>query len=292
MSTSPENRPEPRDVDAISGVETTGHEWDGIKELNNPLPRWWLWIFFATVIWSIGYMVFMPSFPGVPGLRGHTERANVAADLLELEAQRAPFTARLEAANLEQIQADPELLNIAMIAGEVAFKNRCATCHGAGAQGARGYPNLNDDVWIWGGTFEDIRTTIQYGIRNEHPDTRFSLMPAFGRDELLTPQEVRQVSHYVRSLTGLSDNAEAIAAGAELYKIQCASCHGVEGLGDRTVGALNLADNEWLYGSEPEAIYESIFASRNSAMPAWDDRLDEATITALAVWVHTRGGGE
>lgn len=283
---------EEREIDAVSGVETTGHEWDGIKELNNPLPRWWLWIFFATIVWAVVYMVFMPAIPGIPGLRNHSERVNVVRDLEALRAERAPFMDRLANADLETIQADPELLTIALAGGESAFRNNCSTCHGVGAQGFVGYPNLNDDVWLWGGSFNDIRTTIRFGIRNDHPQSRFSAMPAYGRDGLLSNAEIADVTEYVLSLSDLSDNAEAIAAGAVVYEAQCVTCHGVDGRGDRSQGAPNLTDTEWLYGSDREAIRETIYSARNSAMPGWESRLDDATITAVAAWVHSRGGGE
>ncbi|MEA1942032.1 MAG: cytochrome-c oxidase, cbb3-type subunit III [Pseudomonadota bacterium] len=293
-----------RERDAHSGTATTGHEWDGIKELDTPLPRWWLWIFYASIAWSVVYMILMPAWPALPGLAGetdhtrglrdHSERANVAVAMEELEAMRASGFAALEGASIDEIENDPQLLGFVRAAGEAAFGDNCATCHGSGAQGAIGYPNLNDDIWLWGGTYEDIRTTLRYGIRAEHPDTRFSLMPAFGRDELLSSAEIENVADYVLSLSGRAGDAgaEALAAGQETYEIQCASCHMPDGSGDRMQGAPNLADQNWLYGSDREQVIGIIHRGPAGVMPAWEGRLGDATIDALAAYVYLLGGGE
>jgi len=295
--------PEEKKVDAYSGVDTTGHEWDGISELDNPLPRWWLWIFYATIAWSVVYMIFMPALPAPPGMQGyteglrdHSERYNVARAMEELQASRGENFARLQAAAEEgigAIEADADLLTFALAAGESAFGDNCATCHGAGGQGFVGYPNLNDDIWLWGGRFEDIRHTLHVGIRAEHPDTRFSMMPAYGRDELLTSEEISAVTDYVMTLSGMIEPTEAgSTTGAEIYDIQCSACHMADGSGDRSQGAPNLADNEWLYGGERDQIRNTIWRGPYGVMPAWEDRLDEPTITALAAYVYLLGGGE
>lgn len=289
-----------KDYDAATGVETTGHEWDGIKELNNPLPRWWLWIFYATIAWSIVYWVLMPAWPALPGLNGtntpgirnHSDRALVASDISELNAQRAENGEALLNASLNEIMGNQNLLQFAQANGESAFGDNCATCHGAGGQGSKGYPALVDNVWIWGGTLDDIEHTIKFGIRQEHPESRFSLMPSFGRDQLLTRDQIRDVTHYVRSKAGLEAESEASQRGFEVYDINCVSCHTAELTGDRSQGALNLVDGEWLYGSDFADVYNTIYNARNSEMPAWHERLDEATVKALAVYVHSLGGGE
>ena len=294
-----------KDVDAYSGVDTTGHEWDGIKELDNPLPRWWVWIFYATIFWSVIYMIFMPAWPAPPGMDGHTrglrdhsERRNVAEAIAELENSRAPLFARLQEAadtgGIIAIESDPELLNFALAAGVSAFGDNCATCHGAGAQGFEGYPNLNDDVWLWGGTFGDIRTTLQAGIRwDAHPDTRFSQMPAYGRDELLSRAEISAVTEYVMTLSDMIEPTEdSQTLGAEIFELQCAACHMEDGTGDRFQGAPNLVDREWLYGSSYEAISNSIYRGPYGVMPAWEGRLDDEVITVLAAYVYLLGGGE
>ncbi len=285
--------------DDHTGTATTGHEWDGIKELDTPLPRWWLWIFYATIVWSVIYMVFMPAIPGLPGmsadgdhtrgLRNHSERANVAVAMEALEASRASGFEALRGASIEEIENDPQLLQFVIAAGESAFGDNCATCHGAGAQGFIGYPNLNDDVWLWGGTYQDIHDTLMWGIRTDHPDTRFSQMPAFGRDELLSNAQIAAVSDHVLSLSGL---AEPNAEGAEIYAIQCASCHMDDGRGDRLQGAPNLLDAEWLYGSERQQVIDIIYRGPYGVMPGWEGRLDDATIDALAAYVYLLGGGE
>ena len=294
-----------KDVDAYSGVDTTGHEWDGIKELNNPLPRWWVWVFYASIVWSVIYWVFMPSWPALPGMDGHlrgvrdhSERANVAVAIAELEESRAPMFTRLtEAADtggISAIEADPDLLNFALAAGSSAFGDNCATCHGAGGQGFIGYPNLNDDVWLWGGSFDDIRHTLHVGIRWENnPDTRFSQMPAYGRDELLSRAEISAVTDYVMTLSDMIEPTEAgQTTGAEIYEFQCSACHGPNGMGDRTQGAPNLTDQEWLYGGTREQISNTIWRGPYGMMPAWEGRLDEEVITALAAYVYLLGGGE
>ncbi len=291
-----------KDVDAYSGIQTTGHQWDGIKELDNPLPRWWLWIFYATIAWSVVYMIFMPALPAPPGfdghtrgLRNHSERANVAAAVADLQAARGPMFAQLQqaadAGGADAILRDEDLLNFALTAGESAFGDNCATCHGAGGGGFVGYPNLNDDDWIWPASFDDIRHTIRHGIRWEGDfDTRFSQMPAYGRDELLSREEISAVTDYVLTLSDMVEPTEAgQTTGAEIFASQCAACHGDQGLGDRTQGAPNLADAIWLYGSSPEQIRNTIYRGPYGVMPAWNERLGEETITALAAYVYLRG---
>ena len=285
-----------RDIDDHSGVETTQHEWDGIKELNNPLPRWWLWIFYATVIWSVIYWVFMPAWPTLSGytqgLWGHSDRENVAVAIADLQEGRALYASRLNDSSLEVIRANPELLTFAYAAGEAAFGDNCATCHGRGAQGFAGYPSLNDDVWLWGGTLDDIMQTIRFGIRADHPDTRFSQMPAFGTDGILSDAQIDDVTEYVVSLSSGDADAAAASRGAVVYEEQCSFCHGQTATGMRELGAPNLTDAEWLYGGDRETIRASIYNARYGVMPAWEDRLDPAMIRALAIWVHEQGGGE
>ncbi|MEL7028645.1 MAG: cytochrome-c oxidase, cbb3-type subunit III [Pseudomonadota bacterium] len=285
------------EIDEHTGVETTGHEWDGIRELNNPLPRWWLYIFYATIVWSIVYWVLMPAWPGLTGhtrgLRDHSERRNVEMAVAEMDADRAEATQKLLAAeDLAVIENDPELIEFALAAGASLFGDNCATCHGAGGQGFKGYPNLNDDAWLWGGTLDHIRQTLQVGIRSEHPETRFSLMQAYGRDELLTRDEIGDLTAYVMNLSGQEADGEAVTRAAPLFAEQCAMCHGDAGKGDPTQGAPNLTDAVWLYGGDAETIYETLWNARGGVMPSWSARLTEAEIAALAVYVHALGGGE
>ncbi len=289
------------DIDQLSGVETTGHTWDGIKELNNPLPRWWLFVFYGTIVWAIAYMIFMPAIPALPGtgmtntpgLRGHSDRALVAAEVGNLAAARETESAKLLGASLEQIENDLNLQQFALAMGESAFGDNCATCHGAGRRGAKGYPMLADDVWLWDGTLGGIEATVRHGIRHyEDPDTRSNAMPAFGRDGLLTPKEIDDLVQYVVNVSGRDADMAAVNRAAPIFAQQCVTCHGADAKGNRSLGAPNLTDDEWLFGGEPRDIQQTIYSARNAHMPAWQGRLDDATIKALAVYVHSLGGGE
>lgn len=285
-----------KETDEITGTETTGHEWDGIKELNTPLPRWWLWTFYATVIWAIGYWIAMPAWPLVSsytkGVIGYSNRAVVAERIAEARAAQSQYLERIEAADLDAIAGDPELLNFAIAGGRSAFAVNCSQCHGLGAAGGVGYPNLNDDAWIWGGTLGDISQTIHYGIRSDHDETRLGDMPAFLRDGLLDREQVADVATYVLSLSGDVEDAAAAARGADVFAENCAACHQESGVGMPEVGAPNLADEIWLYGGDRETVLNSISNGRAGVMPAWTGRLDDATIKQLAVYVHSLGGGQ
>lgn len=286
-----------KEIDKPTGVETTGHAWDGIKELNNPLPRWWVITFYISIIWAIGYWAFMPSWPGITGylkgLRNHTERANVEAVMASVGAERgAQMTRLLTAGSIESIEADPDLLQYAITAGQSLFGDNCATCHGAGGQGNVGYPILVDDEWLWGGTLADIRTTIHYGIRSSHPNTRFNQMLAFGQGGLLPADQISDLVEHVMTISGRDADAAAASRGAVVFEQQCASCHGADGTGNKALGAPNLTDAIWLYGGERLDIQQSLYLGRAGAMPAWTGRLSEEQITALAVYVHSLGGGE
>lgn len=286
------------DVDAVSGVSTTGHEWDGIRELNNPLPRWWLWIFYITIVWALAYWVVYPAWPLVSsytsGVFGWKSRDAVQVQLADLRAQRAAFADKLQAASLEQIEATPELLAFARAQGRAAFGDNCAPCHGAGGGGAKGYPNLNDDDWMWGGSLEQIQQTLIHGIRSADPDAHVGDMPAFGRDGILQRPEIVAVADYVRSLSNLPAPAGAapdLAKGKEVFEANCAACHGADGKGNIELGAPNLTDGIWLYGSDRDSVIATLTNGRGGIMPAWGTRLDPTTIKALTVYVHSLGGG-
>ncbi len=276
---------------------TTGHEWDGIMEFDNPMPRWWLWVFYATIVWGIGYSIAYPAWPLVSeatsGMLGWSSRAKVEAEIAAVETANAPINAQLEALELAAIPGHPELEDYAVSAGAAVFKTWCAQCHGSGAAGAKGYPNLLDDDWLWGGTMEDIHTTVSYGIRNEESDdARFSAMPAFGRDGLLEKEQVSQVVNYVMSLSDTPQDASQVVAGAAVFEANCASCHGEDASGDIYPGAPNPKDATWLYGGDYETVYETVWNSRYGVMPNWDTRLSEAEIRAVSAYVHQLGGGE
>ncbi len=285
------------EIDDFTGVETTGHEWDGVKELNNPMPRWWLIIFYVSVIWSIGYWVLMPSWPGLTGYlkgtREHSERENVDVALAAVNAERSvQMKQLLSVSSMTEIERDPQLLEYSMAAGGSLFGDNCATCHGAGGQGFPGYPSLVDDEWIWGGSLDEIRQTLHFGIRSTHPDTRLNIMQAFGRDGLLTREQISDVTEYVLDISGQDSDAEAAARGAPLFAQQCTSCHGVDGRGNQALGAPNLTDGIWLYGGDPSVIRQTIYNGRGGVMPFWTDRLTDEQIVALSVYVHSLGGGE
>jgi cytochrome c oxidase cbb3-type subunit 3 len=283
--------------DDVTGHETTGHVWDDdLKELNKPLPKWWVYVFYVTIIWSIGYWILYPSWPLISshteGLLGYSQRAEVRSEIQEARAAQSEFTEQIETAELSEIREDPQLLRFAMAGGEAAFGDNCAPCHGRGAQGFTGYPNLNDDSWIWGGKLGDIHQSIRYGIRSDHPQTRVSQMPRFGLDGILDDEQIDDAAEYVRSLGGLEHDEAAAERGAEIYAQQCGFCHGANGEGMTQLGAPNLTDAIWLYGSSKDDILTSIRTGRGGVMPQFVGRLDDVTIKQLAVYVHTLGGGQ
>jgi cytochrome c oxidase cbb3-type subunit 3 len=285
-----------REIDDHSGVETTGHEWDGIKELDNPLPRWWLWVFYGSIAVAVVYWVLMPAWPGISGYTrgtlGQSDRTNVSRELAGLQKLRGAGAIKLRTASLEQIETDPQLQSYAMQVGQSVFGDNCATCHGAGGGGGKGYPNLRDDVWLWGGTLEDIQHTITVGVRSGHPQARGeTVMPAFGRDQMLTSGQVADLVEYVVALSHRPADAQAVGRARQTFADQCAACHGPNGAGDPVKGAPNLTDAEWLYGSDRDAIHSQIWNGRNGVMPTWGARFSPETIKALAVYVHANAGG-
>lgn len=282
-------------VDELSGIETTGHEWDGLRELNNPLPRWWLWTFYVTCAWALVYWVLMPSWPlatdYMRGIRGHSQRAVVMQEVAALQEQRTQVGAGLQDAPLEEIENTPELLQFAMASGAAAFGDNCAPCHGSGGQGFPGYPNLNDDAWLWGGSLEAIHQTIRHGIRADDDETRMGDMPAFA--DVLSTEEIHATAGYVLSLSGATPpEGTDLAMGEEAFLNNCAACHGEDGKGIADLGSANLTDRDWLYGGDVDTIVASIQHGRAGMMPAWQERLDAVTIKSLAVYVHALGGGE
>ena len=286
------------DKKAPDEVETTGHSWDGIEEFNNPLPRWWLYTFYACIVWAFGYMILYPAWPLVkqatPGILGYSTRAEVAEEIQRFEDANAGLVSKLESVELAAITDDPDLHNYAVQGGAAVFKTWCAQCHGSGAAGvqASGYPNLLDDDWLWGGSMDEIHYTVTNGIRNDSDDAHYSEMPAFGRDELLEPQQISQVVQFVRQLSGQDHDAALATEGAVVFEENCASCHMEDGTGDRGQGAPNLTDAIWLYGGSEDAIQYTVENARFGVMPNWNERLTEAEIRAVASYVHQLGGGE
>ncbi len=281
-------------VDEPTGTEFVGHEWDGIEELNTPLPRWWLWTFYATCIWALGYVILFPAWPliekGTEGVLGWTSRSQLAEEMRLADESRASVREEIAATPLSQLADNPVLMQQAVAGGRAAFQVNCIQCHGSGAAGSQelGYPNLNDDDWLWGGDIDAIHYTLQHGIRQQGDSaTRTSAMPSF--DGILDAQQLEATVDHVLSLSG---QAQPNAQGAELYDQNCAICHGADGTGLREFGAPNLADAIWLRGSSREAVATQILNPRMGMMPKWGDRLDPVTINMLAAYVHSLGGGE
>jgi cytochrome c oxidase cbb3-type subunit 3 len=286
-----------KEIDHVTGVETTGHVWDGdLKELNKPLPKWWLYVLYATIIWSIGYWILYPAWPTLhgytKGILDYSPRAEVAEELAAAKAKQAKYLDEIAAKSLGEIATDQELLPFVMAGGAAVFGDNCGPCHGKGGGGAVGYPNLNDDDWLWGGKLEDVEQSILYGIRSDHPETRDMAMPRFGIDEMLKPAEIADATQYILSFSDKATDAVAAEKGKSLYADNCAACHGEDGKGNIELGAPNLTDNIWLFGSAPAEIAETIRTGRGGVMPHWTGRLDPATIKMLAVYVHSLGGGK
>lgn len=284
-------------VDSVSGTKTTGHEWDGIRELDNPLPRWWLYIIYATIIWSIGYYVAYPAIPLVSsytkGVLGYSSRAEVQKSVSVAKQAQAKYLEALSNASLEEIRTDNDLLEFALAGGKAAFNVNCSQCHGSGASGAKGYPNLNDDEWLWGGSLDAIYTTIKHGARNDQSDdTRFSEMPAFLKGEIFDRKQVNDVAEYVLSLSGQATDETAAQAGGVLFVDNCVACHAEGGAGNPELGAPALNNDIWLYGGDKDSIVMSVSNSRNGVMPAWGQILDDETVKQLSIYVHSLGGGQ
>ena len=282
-------------IDEVSGVSTTGHEWDGIRELNNPLPRWWIITFYVTIVWAIGYTIAYPAWPllhsATKGVLGYSSRNDVKNELAVAEVAKGKYVAAVEAKTVSEITADDALREFAVAAGGAAFKVNCTQCHGSGAQGSKGFPNLNDDDWLWGGKAEQIQQTITHGIRfASDPDTRISEMPAFG--DIITADQIRQVSTYVASLSGKVQDTRLIEPGSKVFAENCVACHGDNAKGKKEFGAPDLTDAIWLYGSGEAAIAAQVRAPKHGVMPAWGARLGETKVKELAVYVHSLGGGE
>lgn len=287
--------------DKKNEVETTGHEWDGIKEFNNPLPKWWIYIFYATIVWGIWYTIAYPAWPlindATRGYKDYSTRTEVAAEIGSFEEMNAGVKAELASIDLNALAAmdqSEDVKNYALRSGRATFATYCSQCHGSGADGiaeGNGYPNLLDDDWLWGGSIEAIAYTVTHGIRNDtDDDTRYAEMPAFG-DDYLEGEEITNVVAYVGSIGGLEFPGD-VTAGETVFMDNCSSCHGEDGAGDRDQGAPNLTDAIWLYGESQAAIEASVRQGPFGVMPNWNTRLDQAQINGVAAYIHSLGGGE
>ena len=285
-------------IDEATGTTTVGHEWDGIEELNTPLPRWWLWTFYATIVWGLAYVVLYPAWPMVnratEGVLGWSSRGDLAKEMAADAKRRAPTVNAIAATALADLPAQPQLMQAAVQGGAAAFRVHCVQCHGAGGAGVKAlYPSLTDDDWLWGGDLATIDYTITHGIRNpDHKETRTSLMPAFGRDGILNPAQISDVVSFVRTISRQEKPGASSARGATLFADNCAVCHGAGGEGGRQVGAPKLTDAIWLYGGDRASIAATVTQPRNGVMPRWGARLDPVTIKMLAAYVYSLGGGE
>jgi cytochrome c oxidase cbb3-type subunit 3 len=284
-------------IDKPTGTQTVGHEWDGIEELDTPMPRWWLWIFFTTIIWGVVYVILYPAWPMIDratsGVLGWSSRGQLAGELAREDVGKAAMQLAIASSPVERLSDDPALLQLAIEGGRSAFKVHCVQCHGSGAAGAKGYPNLNDDDWLWGGDVKSIHATITNGIRQPGLDkTHMSMMPAFGRDGILQPAQIEDAVSYVRFLSRQEAPTLSTRRGARVFAENCVACHGPDGKGLRQFGAPNLTDAIWLYGGDRASLRTTIHNSRNGVMPAWGLRLDPVTVKMLALYVHSLGGGE
>ncbi|MFA6117953.1 MAG: cytochrome-c oxidase, cbb3-type subunit III [Sphingomonas sp.] len=284
-------------IDEATGTATVGHEWDGIEELDTPMPRWWLYTLYATIVFAIVYVVLYPAIPmlhgATPGTLGWSSHGQLEREIAADTDRKAPVMLALAQIPIERLPANSTLLQAAEEGGRAAFKVNCVQCHGSGATGFKGYPNLNDDDWLWGGDIATIQQTLTHGIRQPGDDqTRMSMMPAFGRDGILKPIEVQDVVSWVRYLSKQEPASVSARRGNALFAANCAACHGDAGKGNRAFGAPDLTDGIWLYGGDRDTLTETVTNARYGIMPAWGTRLDPVTIKMLAAYVHSLGGGE
>lgn len=287
--------------DAISGQTTTGHEWDGIKELNTPLPSWWVWVFYLTIIWSIGYVIVYPAIPlgstNTTGVFGWNARAALQEEMQQAAEFHAPMVNRIDGMDVAAILSDNEVRPYAIRAGEVIFKENCAPCHQTGGAGAYGYPTLADDEWLWGGEPDAIYTTIQYGIRDDgYDETRFNEMPAF---DYLADEEISAVVDYVMAT---AQGQTPSGQGEQVFVDNCAVCHNSESAGpvpdgNVAMGAPALNNQIWMYNQPgnpmtAEQVRDQVLNPQHGVMPGWSGRLTDAQIKEAAVYVHSLGGGQ
>jgi cytochrome c oxidase cbb3-type subunit 3 len=283
--------------DSVTGRDTTGHEWDGVKELNTPLPKWWLYVFLACIVFAFGQMLLYPSIPYgrgyFHGLLGYSQRKAVDAAVAKVVAARDVSMEKIAASSFAQIRTNPALLEVALTSGRITFAENCQPCHGPGGGGNPGYPALAAGNWIWGGTLTDIQQTITHGIRSADPDARQSAMPRFGVDGILKPAEIEAVADYVwAAFWGHPTAGQDVSAGAKIFAENCAACHGDHGQGSRQMGAPRLASHIHLYGTTEATIVNQVTSPHQGVMPNWGVRLDPATIKSVTLYVHSLGGGE
>ena len=285
------------EIDPVSGHVTTGHEWNGIKELDTPVPRGVLIFLIVTHLFAVIWWFVMPTWPlgttYTKGLLGTDQRKIVEEKLVQAEAARAPWVNAIEKSSFDEILANPQLMQVVMKTGHQLFGDNCAACHGRDGRGGDNYPDLTDHDWIWGGGPERIAETLRVGVNSLHAESRAAQMPSFGRDKMLDQTQVGNVATYVYSLSNpLASTPQTIArieAGRQVFLTNCAACHGEDAKGNQDLGAPNLSDRFWIYGGDFEKIITTIHGGRQGHMPTWDERLSPAEIKILALYVYSLG---
>jgi len=279
--------------DVLSGYATTGHEWNGIKELNTPVPKAVYIFLTAAVTFALIGWILWPAWPigttYTKGILGVDQRTTVTKELERAALDRQTWSKRIETESFADIQRDGALMNVVRETGHRLFGDNCAACHGVNARGQMGFPNLTTNSWLWGGTPEAIAETIRIGINAPRPDTRTSQMQAWGRDQLIPRDDVEKVATYVRSLSMPAVVAEAphgmIEAGKAVFKANCVPCHGEDAKGKTEVGAPDLTGAHWTYGSDALTVYTTIWGGRQGHMPSWESRLSPLERKILALYV-------
>ncbi|TIU33123.1 MAG: cytochrome-c oxidase, cbb3-type subunit III [Mesorhizobium sp.] len=285
------------ELDPVTGRATTGHEWNGIKELDTPVPRGVLMFLIVTHLFAVIWWFVMPTWPlgttYTKGLLDTNQRKIVEERLVAANAARAPWVEAIEKSSFNEILANPQLMEVVSETGHRLFGDNCAACHGRDGKGGKNYPNLTDHDWIWGGGPETIAQTMRIGVNSSNPESRISQMPSFGRDQMLDALQVTNVALYVHSLSNPSDstpdNVATIEAGRQVFLTTCAACHGEDAKGNKDMGAPNLTDQYWIYGGDLQTIVTTVHGGRQGHMPTWDERLTPAEIKILALYVYELG---
>ncbi len=282
-----------KERDPHTGYLTTGHEWNGITELNTPVPRAIYVFLIAAALFAVAYWILMPAWPlgttFTRGLLGVDERAGISQALRQAALDRGVWAKRIEAGSFADLQQDAQVMAAVRQTGRTLFGDNCAACHGTRATGGKGFPNLTTAAWLWGGEPEAIAQTIRAGSNSSHPDSRTSQMPAFGRDQMLPRGDVENVVAYVRSLSdpaaARQSSSQSVEAGKAIFAANCAACHGEQGKGNHELGAPDLTDAVWLYGGDARSVHETVWSGRQGHMPAWEGRLTELERKILVLYL-------
>ncbi|WP_173934925.1 cytochrome-c oxidase, cbb3-type subunit III [Chelativorans sp. Marseille-P2723] len=287
--------------DPVTGQYTTGHDWNGIKELDNRVPRVVKFFLYATILWSIVYWILMPAWPlGVSytkGLLGIDQRQTVGKAVARGAAQRSVWVDQIAQLDFEAIRQDPALMAIVRETGSTLFGDNCAVCHGTDARGNPGYPSLASNAWLWGGDAETIAETLRVGINSSHPESRYGQMPAFGRDGILDQAAISSIVSFIRNnAEGIDDlgplDTKGVEEGRELFVENCAACHGESGRGDPSMGVPDLMDDVWITGSNRQTLFRTIWRGRQGHMPHWEGRLSEIDRKILTLYVTNIASGQ